>query len=178
MLSNRQIEVGEDTFTLLQYPTSKALSYGISIGKIAGAMLAGGLDTDLDTEEDQNDPFGGLDAGKMVEGLLSQIDEARTPELIKAMLKDAITAYTVKGQTRTAWDDAWYEDRFAGALEDLVTVLVAIFQDNFVAVVEIVKKKAGKARATRARSSASGNGAAPSPTPDSPPLESTGSFFE
>ena len=98
MLTQRTIAVGEDDFTLLQFPTTKALKYGISIGKIAGAMLAGGLDADL-AGEAEDDLLAGLDAGKMVEGLLSQIDEERTPKLIKAMLRDALAAYTVKGVT-------------------------------------------------------------------------------
>lgn len=176
MLSQRQVSVGADDFTLQQYPTTKALSYGIAIGKIAGAMLADGLDPDL-SEAAQDDILAGLDSGGMVRGLLSQIDQEKTPQLIKSMLRDAIVAYTVEGTTRTAWDDAWYEARFGGALDDLVELLMAVFEDNFVDVVALVKKKALGKRITRAKSSGSDNGADPSSLRSAETEESQDSFF-
>ncbi len=176
MLSQRQISVGADDFTLTQFPTTKALRYGIALGKIAGAMLADGLDTDL-AEDAQDDVLAGLDAGGMVRGLLSQIDEQKTPELIKSMLRDALVTYTFQGKTRTEWDDQWYENRFAGALDELVELLTAVFEDNFVAVIDVVKKKVGMSRVTSVQSSESDNGASPKALETEPDAESTPSFF-
>ena len=175
MLTQRQISVGADDFTLTQFPTTKALSYGIAIGKIAGAMLADGLDKMA--EDVEGDFIGALDTGGMVRGLLSQLHQDKAPELSKNMLRDALVSYTVGGGTRTKWEDSWYENRFAGALDDLVELLSAVFEDNFVAVIDVVKKKAGVARTTPVRSSASDNGAVGAvPTPEASE-ESTTSFF-
>lgn len=174
MLSQRTLTVGGDEFTLQQYPTTKALSYGIAIGKIAGAMLSGGLDGDIDGDGG-DDLFSILDAGGMVNGLLSQIDQVKTPELIKSLLKDAIATYQFNGETKTHWDDNWYEARFAGALNDLIVLLMAVFEDNFLDAIDVVKKKVRSMETpTREKSSASktgGNGVA------RPKQESTGSFF-
>lgn len=175
MLSQRSVTLGSDEVTIRQYPTSKSLKYGTHLGKIAGAMLAGGLDGDMSGEAEE-DILAAMDAGKVVEGLLKQIDEERTPKLILDMVRDAVVAYQVEGKTVTDWRDAWYEDRFAGALGDLVTLLVAIFEDNFGQAIEVVKKKLGGRAGTTGQSS-------PSPTPSNgtkPTGEpaSTLSFFE
>lgn len=144
MLSQRTIVVGGDEFILSQYPTTPAIKYGVSISKIIGSMLAGGLAGDgtlqgegefsMTNEDD-------MDLSGMVTGLLTQIDEERTPELIKSMLKDAIVCYTWDGKQCTAWNEEWYETRFAGALEDIVELLVYIIEDNFLEAVLTAKKK-------------------------------------
>lgn len=179
MLSQRTVTLGNevpgtDEVTIRQYPTSKSLKYGTSIGKIAGAMLASGLEGGL-SEAAEDDILAGMNAGKLVEGLLSQIDEQRTPKLILAMVRDAVVVYQVEGKNVTEWRDAWYEDRFAGALGDLVTLLVAIFEDNFGQAIEVVKKKVRARAGTSGASSQStilSNGTEPTGEP-----ESTPSFF-
>ncbi len=181
MREQRTVVAGEDEFTLQQYPTTKALKYGISIGKIVGAMAAGGLDG-MEDGEPASDIFDAMDAGGMVKGLMSQLDVDVTPELIKSMLQDAIAAYTVDGKIKTEWSDPWYETRFAGRIGDLVTILMAIFEDNFIQAVDVVKKKVGAVRPTTSpKSSASipengsGQPIAQYPLPEA---ESTSSFFD
>ena len=180
MLSQRTVTLGSevpgtDEVTIRQFPTSLSLKYGMHIGKLAGAMLSHGLDGDL-SQGPSDDILEDLNAGKMVEGLLTQIDEEKTPKLIKQMIRDAVVAYQVEGVNVTEWRDAWFEDRFAGCLGDLATLLVAIFEDNFGQAIDLVKKKMRARAGTSEPSSPSpipGNGT--KPTGES---ESTHSFFD
>lgn len=174
MLSQRTITVGGDEFVLQQFPATTALRYGIAVGKMVGSMLAGGLDGEGALGGDGEFNVGDdLNLGGIVRGLLGQLDEVRTPELIKNMLKDAIAAYTFEGQQFTAMTDDWYEARFAGALEDIVELLAAIVEDNFLKAILAAKKKMPQAfSGTSSDAQAGTNGSAPKSA-----TESTDSFF-
>ena len=174
MLSQRTIVVGGDEFVLNQYPTTVALKFGISISKIVGSMVAGGFAGDNNLQgEGEFSIDDDMDISGMVTGLLSQIDETRTPELIKSMLKSAIVQYKWDGKLHTVWLDDWYEARFAGALEDMVELLVAIIEDNFLQAIQVAKKKfAGIGSKKSSEQSTPANGSAQNEQ------ESQKSFFE
>ena len=192
MLTQRAVIFTADEITIQQYTTTKALRYGTTIGKLAGAMLAAGLEGDL-KEPDENDAVEGvvveddlldkMNAGKMIEGLLTQVDDEATPELIKSMLKDAVVLYKWQGVMATKWSDEWFDDRFAGNLGDLFTLLMAIFEDNFGQAIALIKKKMPQGRRTSSRSSAStildnGTGEQAEAASRAPVQESPSSFFD
>ena len=175
MLDQTTIKLGDDEFVLMQFPTSVALKYAVQVGRIFGTMIAGGFDgVDLDDSQDIMDQ---LDISKMLTGLLSQMHDERTPALIKNMLKDSIVKYVnEEGLTTTAWDNAWYESRFAGKLGDMAQLLMVVLTENFADVLTIAKKKFKSARPpTQSKSLGDGTGANGSHPGEEP--ESTGSFF-
>ena len=139
MLEQTTIKVGDDEFVLQQFSTTVGLRYAVQVGRIFGTMIAGGFEG-VEIVEGK-DIAEQLDITKMITGLLSQLHDERTPELIKSMLKDAIKTYQVKGVTKTAWDNAWYETRFAGKLGGLTELLMVVLMDNFGDVMEVAQKK-------------------------------------
>lgn len=191
MLTQRAVIFTADEITIQQYTTTKALRYGVAIGKVAGAMLAAGLEGDLKEPDDhdavegvvvEDDLLDKMNAGRMVEGLLSQIDDERTPALIKAMIQDAVVLYKWQGVMATTWSNEWFDDRFAGNLGDLFTLLSAIFDDNFGQAIQLIKKKMPRTPRTSSKSSQSttldnGTGEQAEAASRAPVQASPGSFF-
>ncbi len=160
MIKEKEFEIGGEKFTIQQFHTTDALKYGVKISKIIGAALAAGLKDD----DDAGDILDMLDVGGMVEGFMSQIDEIETPALIKELLQKSLVSHqiwSVKANAKvyvTEWDDAWYETRFAGAMGDLLELLAAIFEMNFLHAIEAAKKKMEARRKSSLKSSGSGDG--------------------
>lgn len=176
MLNQREINISGEKFVLQQFQTTKALKYGVAVGKIVGAVLAGGFAGDL-PEDDQGDLLDDLDVSKMIEALISNLHEDRTPALIKSMLRDSLSLYTYNGELLTEWNEVWFETRFAGKLGDLMQLLTAIFEDNYGEAIEVAKKKfrarGGGTHEKSSDSSAPENGGSPREDPESPT-----SFFD
>lgn len=181
MLDQRDIEIGGEKFVIGKLPTSDALKYGIILGRIIGSVLAGGLEgmnlDDLDDSEPEEGEEGELDfdladhmdPSKMIEALLTHMDERKVPALIQELVEKSVAL--------PKYSTEWYDTRFAGKLPDLLELLTAIFEDNFGGVIEAGKKKFQEFGRTTPEKfsdiSTEGNGSNPTPEEESPP-----SFFD
>lgn len=184
MLDQRDIEIGGERFRIGKLPTSEALKFGIIFGRIAGSILAGGLERDFknldsDPEEEEEgakddenvkfDLMDQLDISRMIEGLMEHMDERKVPALIQDLVEKSVAL--------PKYSLVWFDTRFAGKLDELLELLTEIFTDNFGGVIETAKKKFQESGQTTSGKSSDtseeGNGTSPTMEEESDP-----SFFD
>lgn len=127
MLDQKQVTIGEKTYTIQQFPTTIGLEIGISLVKIIAGAAEGFGDT----------PSGGgfldtwINPGKIASGLMSKIDITGTPQLIKRMVRESIVS--------PEFNDEWYEAEFSGEYDNLISFIEEVISIN--KYMEMVKKR-------------------------------------
>ncbi len=135
MIENKKLTIGGDSIIIQSLPATRSASIGFMLLKIIGGVGAGVSDISFNMKELAQ--F--LHAGKMVQGLLANIDADGTAELIRDIIRESVVQPSFEGQPSKAFID-WYENRFSMELQDLLVLLVEIFQHNYGNPLEWLKK--------------------------------------
>ncbi len=127
-LEQREIVLAFDSVMIQQLGTTKAIKYSVMLSKLVGG-LASGIKTLGATDVMDWD----IDIGRMVAGVVEQLDQEATPALLKALVRDSL----IKPQ----WNDTWFEATFSGNLDQLLELVKGILEFNYGGLVEHLRKK-------------------------------------
>lgn len=144
MIEPKTITVGGEDIIIQSLPATRALSTLATLTKILGGAGKGIQDFPSMANELRDALSGGtLHLGKMMEGVLDQIDPDITSEFIKTVVRASVP--TFEGDGAEGRFDAWYESKFSRGLDDLFFLLKEIFVHNFGDPVEWIKKTMARA---------------------------------
>lgn len=144
MITTKEVQIGKDEFSIQSLPATRALQIAAKLTKVVGGAGMGIKDFTLKVEELPE----AVHLGKVVQGILQNIDADGAPELIRSVVRETLVKPNFEGEGGEEKFIAWYENRFAGELQDLAALLYEIFSHNYGDPWEWVKKV--MAQATKA----------------------------
>lgn len=141
MIETVDVQVGGDTFKIQSFPATRALQVAAKLVKMVGGAGIGINDFTLKVEELSE----AYHVGKMIQGILQNIDATDDPKFIKNIVQEVLVSPNFKdvkeGENADEKFNLWYEDRFAGKqLQDLPVLLYGIFSHNYGDPVAYIKK--------------------------------------
>ncbi len=127
-LEQKTVSLSFGDVMIQQLGTSKAIKYSVAMSKVVGGMAHG-----VKTMGETNVLNWDVDVGKVVTGLVEQLDQDATPALLKSLVRDSLI--------QPQWNDTWFEATFSGSLDQLVELIKAILEFNYGGLVEHLRKK-------------------------------------
>lgn len=124
-MEQKHITIGGESMVIQALPAMEGLQAGMKIGKILSGLSEGIGETMTDVLAIPINP------GKMVSGIIAQLDEKETPAFIQKLVLDSM----VKPQM----DSDAFQVRFSGKWDDLTELLIEIMEINHYP--EFVKKR-------------------------------------
>ncbi len=127
-LEQKTVTIAGTEITIQQLGAQLALKHSIILGKLFGGMAHG-----IDSKGKKEVLDWNIDVGKMVDGVISNLDPEESPAWIMLLLKQSMI--------KPEFTDDWFNVTFSGGLENLLELLKVILEHNYGGLLAYTRKK-------------------------------------
>ncbi len=127
-LEQKTVTIAGSEITIQQLGAQLALKHSIILGKLFGGLAQG-----IDSKGKKSVQDWDIDFGKMVDGVIANLDPEESPAWIMLLLQQSII--------KPEFTDDWFNITFSGSLESLMELLKVILEHNYGGLLTYARKK-------------------------------------